>query len=352
MGKNFTHFSSQLWGWMILTPLRLCTGWIIFSAFWRRIVLKPQSLDVLSPEYEGLKFNHFIASATGITSMIEYLTLHPQLLYIFMWVFTIVEGLIGLGLLLGFFTRVASFVSFFLILGIMLGAGWLGTTCVDEWQIGVFGIAASAVLFIGGAGILSLDHFLTARYKSFQKHLWGFLGSGPFFTKDDGRKTYWLTLFLSLVVFSITLVTNQINVGGVWGPFHNKAIKPHLQLSDLVLTENGDLKMTIFRDAGPDTYGSFLVDVRIVNEQGETVLDFDSTNLGKLPLDHIQNHYLVKVQPNGQSLVIPLGALSTIQLTPSKPQHLPKGNYFVEATDIDQSTWKAPVHISSAEKSR
>ena len=345
MEKKISNFSSSLGAGLVLTPLRLCTGWIIFSAFWRRIVLKPEALDILSPAYEGLKFNHFITSSCGLTSLIKYLVLHPHFLFIFMWAFTIIEGLVGICLLLGLFTRLASFVSFCLLLGIMLGAGWLGTTCVDEWQIGVFGTAASIVLFMGGGGFLSIDHYLTHTYKPFQKRLWSFLTSGPFFTNDDGHKTYWLALTLSIVAILLALGTNQLNVGGVWGPFKNKAIKPHLKLSDLVLSENGDLKMKIFRDGGPDTYGSFLVSVRIINEQGKIVLDYDSAYLGNLPLDQIQNHYLVKIHPNGRSLVIPLSALATVALAPTAPQHLPPGNYFVELIDIDGSTWRGAVSV-------
>jgi thiosulfate dehydrogenase [quinone] large subunit len=44
--------------------------------------------------------------------------------------------------LLGLFTRPASLGVSSLALGILLGAGWLGTTCLDEWQIGVLGVAA------------------------------------------------------------------------------------------------------------------------------------------------------------------------------------------------------------------
>lgn len=346
MQNKFINFSLSLWAGLILTPLRLCTGWLIFSAFWRRVVLKPEALNILSPEYEGLKFNHFIPTSSGLTPMIKYLVLHPQFLFVFMWVFTIVEGIVGLCLLLGFFTRLASVISFFLLLGIMLGAGWLGTTCVDEWQIGVFGTAASIVLFLAGGGFFSLDHLLRRTSHAFQGRFLSFWTSGPLFVHNEGRKTYWLTLILSVFAIFLALSTNQINVRGVWGPFKNKAIKPHITLSDLTLAQNGNLKMNIFRDAGPDTYGSFAVLIRILDEQGKVLIAYDASDLGILPLDQIQNRYLVKVQPNGRSLVIPLGALATIELKPSKPQKLSPGNYLVEVTDIDGSTWKAPVQVT------
>lgn len=340
------EFSSTIQSWMwrglILTPLRVCTGWLIFSAFWRRIVLKPEALDPLSSLYEGIKFNHFIPSSLGLTPLIKYLVLHPQILFIFLWVFTIAEGVIGLGLLFGLFTRLVSLLSFCLLMGIMLGAGWLGTTCVDEWQIGVFGIAASSVLFLGGGGVFSLDRLLNSCH-SFQRRFWNFWMSGPLFLRNEERKTYWSALLLSFFTLLFTLVTNQLNVGGVWGPFKNKAVKPHLTLSKIALNKNGDLRFDVFRDAGPDTYGSFVVSVQVVNEEGKRVLDFDSAYLGSLSPDHIHNHYLEKVHPNGISLVTPLGALASIELSPLTPQHVPPGKYFIEVTDIDQSTWKAAV---------
>lgn len=74
--------------------------------------------------------------------------------------FTIIEGVVGLLFMLGLFTRSMSIVITGLALGILLSAGWLGTTCLDEWQIGVLGIAAGFTVFLSGSGKYSIDYWL------------------------------------------------------------------------------------------------------------------------------------------------------------------------------------------------
>src|SRR5690554_7351782 len=158
--------------------LRLVVGWTYFSAFWRRLVLD----NKLIPEeagYIGEKFNHFLPNALGIKPLIEYLVLNPEILHIAMIVFTIVEAVVGLLLMLGLFTRLMSIGVFFLSMGILLGSGWLGTTCLDEWQIGVLGVASGFVIFFTGGGRFSLDNYFTSKNKSFtKKKNFGFFASG------------------------------------------------------------------------------------------------------------------------------------------------------------------------------
>ena len=111
--------------------LRLVIGWTYFSAFWRRLVLE-NKLDE-GAGYVGEKFNNFLPHALLIKPLIEHLVSHADALWRFMLSFTLVEGLVGSFLLLGLFTRLVSLGVFGLALGILLGSGWLGTTCVDEF---------------------------------------------------------------------------------------------------------------------------------------------------------------------------------------------------------------------------
>src|SRR5690606_34539815 len=109
--------------------LRWVIGWTYFSAFWRRLILA----DKLIPEeagYIGEKFNHFLPNALGIKPIIEYLVANPDALHKAMVTFTIVEAIVGLFIMLGLFTRLMSVGVFLLASGILLGAGWLGTTCL------------------------------------------------------------------------------------------------------------------------------------------------------------------------------------------------------------------------------
>lgn len=134
--------------------LRLVVGWTYFSAFWRRTILE-NKLDPELPGYIGEKFNHFLPNAIGIKPIIEYLVTHPEALHKAMISFTVIEGLVGLCIILGLATRLMSIGVFSLAMGILLGSGWLGTTCLDEWQIGVLGIASGVMLFFSGGGTFS-----------------------------------------------------------------------------------------------------------------------------------------------------------------------------------------------------
>ena len=110
------------WAAVMALPLRLVVGWTYFSAFWRRLVLENKLIPD-DPGYIGVKFNHFLPNALGIKPVIEYLVTHPSELWWFMVAFTIIEFLVGLMLMLGLLTRLASVGVFCLALGILLGSG-------------------------------------------------------------------------------------------------------------------------------------------------------------------------------------------------------------------------------------
>src|SRR5690606_24092863 len=79
--------------------LRLLRGRTYFSAFWRRLILE----NKLIPEeagYIGEKFNHFLPHALGIKPIIEYLVSSPEALQVSMVIFTIVEAIVGLFIIL------------------------------------------------------------------------------------------------------------------------------------------------------------------------------------------------------------------------------------------------------------
>lgn len=158
--------------------LRLVIGWTYFSAFWRRTVL----VDKLDPEaagYIGEKFNHFLPNALFIKPIIQYLVENPDILWLNMLIFTIIEGIVGLLIMFGLFTRLMSIGVFGLAMGILLGSGWIGTTCLDEWQIGALGIATGFVLFLTGSGTYSLDNYMMRNKFSLTRTRWfAWLGSG------------------------------------------------------------------------------------------------------------------------------------------------------------------------------
>ncbi|SFE94135.1 TQO small subunit DoxD [Thermophagus xiamenensis] len=318
--------------------LRLVVGWTYFSAFWRRLFLA----DKLNPEaagYIGEKFNHFLPNALGIKPMIEYLVLHPDLLWWAMVIFTIIEGVVGLLFMFGLLTRLMSIGVFSLATGILMGSGWLGTTCLDEWQIGVLGIAAGFTVFIAGSDKYSLDYWLMKNKPVIAGKKWfNWLGSGALSIRESLLSK--IVLAGSLFILFITLFTNQYFHGGLWGPLHNKSVKPRVEISDAKISGN-TISFEVFRTEGVDVYGSFLIGIRLEDEQGETVLKLDGEALASFPKERIENRYVTKVKPGKHSLIIPLGARAVLSIVDDGLMGLPNGKYKVILTDISGVEWSS-----------
>ncbi|MGU3375884.1 TQO small subunit DoxD [Chryseobacterium sp. M5A1_1a] len=308
--KHTTNSQSSDLAGLYTLSLRMVIGWTYFSAFWRRLVLE----NKLIPDekgYIGEKFNHFLPNALGIKPIIEYLVTHPDALQRSMMIFTIIEAIVGLLIILGFFTRLMSIGIFSLAMGILLGSGWLGTTCLDEWQIGVLGVAGGFVLFLTGSGPYSLDYYFMKKDKNFTKRKWfQWLGSGNL----PVSKPKTLVLAGSLIIFGLTLYTNQYFHGGVWGTLHNKSVKPKLEISN-ISHNSSDLKFEVYRTEGADVYGSFLIGIHILDKNGNILKELDHKELSKLSKESIKNHYVAKVKPGKHSLVIPLGAKADVSIS-------------------------------------
>lgn len=324
-----------------LFPLRLVLGWTYFSAFWRRLILE-NKLDPDATGYIGEKFNHFLPNAFLIKPAIEFFVSHPELLLIKLWIFTLVEGVVGLLLMLGIMTRWIGLATMMLAFGILLGAGWMGTTCLDEWQIGALGVSAGLVFAFAGGGRLSLDHHLVSK-GGIRKHRCWFerlFGSGTSLPKSWAIASGVFTL-------GLTLLTNQVFHGGVWGTLHNKSVKPLVEFSNASLVGDA-LKFTVFRVEGADVYGSFLISVRLIDPANkQTVASWAASDLVNLSQESIRNSYVAKIKPGANSLVLPLGAKAEIQLENKSLQALPKKDYALELEDISGAVWQAPVTFSA-----
>lgn len=338
--KELTAPSFQMAG-LFTFALRLVLGWTYFSAFWRRLILE-NKLDPEAAGYIGEKFNHFLPNALGIKPLIEYLVSNPETLWWAMVAFTIVEGIVGLFILFGFMTRLMSIGVFSLAMGILLGSGWIGTTCLDEWQIGVLGIAAGFTLFFTGSGNFSVDNWLLQKYpnlgarKGFQ---WLASGSLPLSNARMKR----IVFVGSMTIFGLTLFTNQYFHGGVWGDLHNLSVKPKLELAEAQINDQ-TLRFEVFRVEGVDVYGSFLIGIALQAKDGTSLVSLDGEALSQFPVEQIDNAYVAKVKPGAHSLIIPLGAKAELSLYDERFKALSSGTYELVLTDISGAQWKTDVH--------
>ena len=322
--------------------LRLVAGWTYFSAFWRRTVLA----DKLNPElsgYIGEKFNHFLPNALGIKPVIEFLVSNPDWLWWAMLMFTIIEGIVGLFFMLGLFTRLMSIGVLSLAMGILLGSGWIGTTCLDEWQIGILGIAAGFSIFLAGGGAFSIDNFLIKKSNKLNTYKWfGWLGSGKFPFSKENFKTVALTG--AFFILFVSLYTNQQFHGGIWGTLHNKSVKPKIEITRPSISAN-TLQFTIFRTEGVDVYGSFLIGISLTGPNGEKQLELNGTDLANMSEHNIQNNYVAKVKPGKHSLVVPLGSKAKIAVPLNRTTPISPGTYKLTLTDISGATWISDITI-------
>lgn len=332
---------TYLYSGMFTTALRWVAGWTYFSAFWRRLILE-NKLDPDQAGYIGEKFNHFLPNALGIKPIIEHLVSNPDQLWYAMVAFTIIEGIVGLLFILGFYTRLMSIGVFFLAMGILLGSGWLGTTCLDEWQIGVLGVATGFVIFFTGGGKFSLDNYFMNKNKSFaQKKSFGFLASGKLpFTENKIHK---IVLFGSVFIFGLTLFTNQYFHGGVYGKLHNLSVRPHVTITD-VMIQDRNLSFTVFRDEGADVYGSFLIEIQLLDSDNNVVFVQNQEDLASINATQIHNYYVAKVKPGKHSLILPLGAKATLSFTNDSFRDL-KGEYTLELLDISGAMWTSKITL-------
>jgi thiosulfate dehydrogenase [quinone] large subunit len=321
---------------LITLVLRLVIGWTYFSAFWRRTILA-NKLDPEVAGYIGEKFNHFLPNALGIKPIIQYLVENPDILWLNMVVFTIIEGVVGLFIILGLFTRIMSIGVFLLAMGILLGSGWIGTTCLDEWQIGVLGIAIGFVLFLSGSGKYSVDNFLIKNNFLITKKKWfSWLGSGALPIKETIFPK--LVLIGSLFILGMTLMTNQVFHGGIWGTLHNKSVKPKLEISNGEI-ENNMLSFDVFRTEGVDVYGSWVIGIALLDKENRKILDYNQDALSQLNKERISNYYVAKIKPGKHSLIVPLGAKARLSFQNKTIASLPKGKYVIKITDISGVFW-------------
>lgn len=335
MENNLSDDKTNLAGLFTLS-LRWVIGWTYFSAFWRRLIID----NKLIPEeagYIGEKFNHFLPNALGIKPIIEYLVSNPDALQNAMIAFTIIEAIVGLFIILGLFTRLMSIGVFFLAMGILLGSGWIGTTCLDEWQIGVLGVASGFTLFLTGSSNYSLDNYFRRKKYAFTNKKWfQFLGSGALPIKNIAPKV----LTVSLLIFGLTLFTNQYFHGGVFGTLHNKSVKPKVEISNIHYN-NSQLTFELFRVEGADVYGSFLIGIQLLDANGNVVKSIDQKGLSSFPESRISNHYVAKIKPGVHSMILPLGAKAdlTIDLDGISLNE----NYTIKLIDISGAEWTAKV---------
>jgi thiosulfate dehydrogenase [quinone] large subunit len=147
-----------------LLPVRLVVGWDWLDAGLRKLVLAPDKVDPSSSSFVLNKFVSFLPHAGVFAPLLKYFLENPGTGGTFLLVYSVAELLVGGLLVLGLMTRLAGFGGA-VMAAALAPAFWLGSTCEDEWQIGILLVAAGAVLALTSSGrTFGLDSLLYRRF--------------------------------------------------------------------------------------------------------------------------------------------------------------------------------------------
>ena len=324
-----------------MLPFRWVASWLFLSAVWRRFVLAPGKHDFQSDAWLGHKINDFLPHANvGFYQGLDYMMRHPEWLNAFTYVFTFTGLVLGILLLLGLVSRATGLLLVSLSVGLMHTAGWLGPTCLDEWQIASLLTTLGAVMTFYGTGSFSADSWLADRDESLRDAVWWQWLAHPTF-ETRSRSFRKLAVGISVVLTLYVMGMNQVHHGGVWGDLHNYSKKPDIQLGPLEIEPEGRFRFQAFRDKGPEAYGTFVIEVRLETAEGEVVHAFDRRDLKRMEPSSIQNQYVNEIRTDEHSLQIPLGAKGMLHFELPDGERLdPSRTYRLVMTEIGGRTYR------------
>jgi thiosulfate dehydrogenase (quinone) len=213
---------------LVLLGTRFTQGFIFWGGATRRLVYdfhsvdcvdKALKLDFDAPGFVAAKLTHALPGALWVQGPIEWTLRHPDLIVASVWLWTIAELAVGLGLMLGLLTRVAASGNFWLNVVLTVIFGWMGSTCLDEWTMAVSGVAMSSAVFLAGGGAWSLDEHYIAPTGWGRHAPWlNWIASGPL---PDGVLPK-LARWLAGVSIAFTLVAYHMLFGAIVTPLHSR----------------------------------------------------------------------------------------------------------------------------------
>jgi thiosulfate dehydrogenase (quinone) len=338
---------------LVLLGTRFVQGFIFWGGASRRLIYDfhdvagvdhAVKLDFDLPGYVAAKLTHALPGALWVQSPIEWTLSHHDLIVASVWLWTIAELAVGLGLMFGLATRLSAFVSIWLNVALMLIFGWMGSTCLDEWTMAVSGVAMSSALFLAGSGAYSLDSRfgLNANVASSPSWMrWIFGGPLP---PETIRK---LALRLGLACVAFTVLSYHILFGAVVSPLHSRTNfhRHNIAMSAPSVAADGSVTFEAFVDAGPDTGAAYIVAATLLDGSGQKLAQWDGAALAALAPDAVRNAYpyawASRFKPESIGFSGQTGARATITLPPVATQAAEGEARILVLEAIDGSVWRA-----------
>lgn len=304
---------------------RLVQAWVFWGGASRRLIydIKPVAgiehavkMDPNSAGFVANKLPHAMPGSV-IPHIINWSLLHPGFLLVMVWIWTLTELVVGISLFFGFATRAMATAGLGLNFVLMILFGWMGSTCVDEWTMSACGFAMCAVLMVTGSGALSIDGFLARRSPGLaQSRVFRWFFSGPI---DPGATRAW-SVFLAFASIIFTVGFYMYYHGAVFSPLSSRTSfhHHHVATSNFRVDQAGDLAFNAYVNAGPDTGKAHIIDIKVLDSEGNTVANWNASTLAALPAKMFTNTYTgkwgAKITPAALGIGGTTGARATIRL--------------------------------------
>lgn len=340
---------------LILLGTRFVQGFIFWGGASRRLIYdfhpidgvdRALKLDFDAPGYVAAKLTHALPGALWVQGPIEWTLSHHDLIVTSVWLWTLAELAVGLGLMFGLATRLAAFTSIWLNVALMLIFGWMGSTCLDEWTMAVSGVAMSSAVFLAGAGAYSLDQRYVVGSHFFRTRDWApWVFSGELPAERLRKLAVWLGV--GCIVF--TVLTYHLLFGAVITSLHSRTNFHRHNIAMLApsVAADGAVTFDAYVNAGPDTGAAYIIEAKLLDGSGQVLAQWDGTTLAHLPASAFRNRYdyawASQFKPETIGFSGQTGAQATITLPP--PGGVPVATdskarvLLLEA--IDGSVWRS-----------
>ncbi|WP_176083777.1 TQO small subunit DoxD [Martelella sp. HB161492] len=338
----------QLIGAAILAN-RLVIGWVYWGGFSRRFIYDLKKIDPESPGYLANKLVHAAPGVPfGFDNIVHWLLDHGTLLHIAVISFSLIELVVGIGLILGLATRFVSLVGIGLSVTLMIIFGWMGTTCLDEWTMAACSFAMTSVTLVTGSGPYSVDNLLVKSGRT-QKTPWlAWATSGPIpLTRN---RFIAITTLLGVIAFIFTVFFYGFYFDAIYSPLGKRYnnLVPRITMSEGVLS-NGTASVHVYMDRGPDTQGAYIIQASLAGK------DSAEAPIATFTAEDLDNADRVTITDNrfapwstckqiSYGIRCQLGSQAVLNFT--LPADISAaGDLVLTLTDIEGKTFAAPVSI-------
>ena len=325
---------------------RLVLGWVYWGGASRRFIYQPDKLDPSSPAYLANKLVHAAPGAAfGVGHIMHWLMSIPTLLHVAIIGFSLLELIVGIGLIIGLGTRILSLAAIGLSITLMLIFGWMGTTCLDEWTMAASSFAMACMVLATGSGSWSVDHLLQRR-GCLQKMPWlSWLTSGPLPLSRDGFVR--LTKILGILSIAFTVFFYGYNFDAIYSPLGKRVDSAHpaIALSGAVISPDA-VTVNGYVDAGPDTQGLYILQATLsAPGQATPIFTYNAADLAKKDFVKIKNSYAPwsSCKPIAFGLRCQLGSRAVLSFPLSAQHAALTGHEVLTLTDVEGKKFSIQV---------